>query len=142
LAEGVVAWHGRVGLRWRTARGRSINHPDFSVSAIVPVYNGGEFLAGALRNILEQAIATFEPGAVARAFFKYSQQGWQFAGAGDCRECEYVDPIMLPEKRHAERFPVQPDGAAAAWVVACVKLEKPAQRPQPSPAAADRSRGI
>jgi hypothetical protein len=100
---------------------------------------GGEMLLtvpfGRFRNVgtrqvfdarlLEQAIAAFEPGAVARTFFKYSQQGWQSAGAEDCRECEYVDGIMPPEKRRAEKFPVQPDGAAA-----CVRLEKPVQSPQ------------
>ncbi len=76
-------------------------------------------------DLLEQAIAAFEPKEVIRTFFRYTRQGWQFADIGDCQDCEYVDWIVLPvERRRPAQFPMQPDGATAARAVACIKLGK------------------
>jgi SAM-dependent methyltransferase len=77
-------------------------------------------------DLLEEAIAAFQPAGVTRTFFCYTEQGWQFAAVSECKEKEYVDWIMLPADRRSSQFPKQPDGAAAARAVACVKLEKPA----------------
>ena len=76
-------------------------------------------------NLLEQTIAAFEPGEVTRTFFSYTKDGWQFADVSECKECEYVDWIMLPTEQRSAQFPMQPDGATAARAVACVKLQKP-----------------
>jgi SAM-dependent methyltransferase len=74
--------------------------------------------------LLEQAIAAFGPQEVSRTFFRYSQQGWQYAHIGECKNCQYVDwVVLLPEHRSAQ-FPGQPDGATAARAVACVELKK------------------
>lgn len=75
-------------------------------------------------NLLQQAIAAFGPGEVEETFFVYSKQGWQFADISECKEREYVDWIMLPSNLHPTEFPVQPDGAATARAVACIKLRK------------------
>ena len=75
-------------------------------------------------DLLEQAIAAFEPKEVTQTFFRYTRQSWQFADIGDCQDCEYVDWIALPAEHRPPQFPMQPDGATAARVVACIKLEK------------------
>lgn len=75
--------------------------------------------------LLEQTIAAFEPGEVTRTFFSYTKQGWQIADVSECKECEYVEWIMLPVERRSAQFPMQPDGATAARAVACIELEKP-----------------
>ena len=75
-------------------------------------------------NLLEQAISAFESKDVIRDFFRYTQQGWQYADKGECKDCEYVDWLMLPVERRPTQFPMQPDGATAARAVACIKLKK------------------
>ncbi len=76
------------------------------------------------KDLLEKTIAAFGPGEVSKTFFAYSGEGWQFADVHKCSECDYVDWIMLPSNLRPQEFPVQPDGAAAARAVACVRLEK------------------
>lgn len=75
-------------------------------------------------DLLEQAIAAFEPLEIVRTFFHYSQQGWQLAEIGECEDCEYVEWVVLPPERRPAEFPRQPDGATAARAVACVELKK------------------
>ncbi|NEP88742.1 MAG: class I SAM-dependent methyltransferase [Okeania sp. SIO2C2] len=75
-------------------------------------------------NLLEQAISAFNPSDITRTFFSYTQKGWQFSSVEQCKKCEYVDWIMLPEEKRPNKFPVQLDNAAAARAVACVKLVK------------------
>jgi SAM-dependent methyltransferase len=76
-------------------------------------------------NLLDQAIDAFEPASVTRYFFKYTAEGWQSSALEACRECEYVDWVMVPEEVRSPEFPVQADRAAAARAVACVILDKP-----------------
>jgi SAM-dependent methyltransferase len=76
--------------------------------------------------LLEETIAAFAPAQAGYTFFRYTQQGWQFAEVSECRDCEYVPWIALPLlERQRTPFPLQPDGAAAARAVACIRLEKP-----------------
>ncbi|MEM1167878.1 MAG: methyltransferase domain-containing protein [Cyanobacteria bacterium P01_H01_bin.35] len=75
-------------------------------------------------NLLEQAISAFKPSDITHTFFSYTQKGWQFSSVEQCKKCEYVDWIMLPEEKRPNKFPVQLDNAAAARAVACVKLVK------------------
>ena len=75
-------------------------------------------------DLLEQAIAAFEPKEVVRTFYRYTQQGWRVSDIGECKDCEYVEWNMLPAERRSAQFQRQPDGATAARAVACIVLEK------------------
>ena len=59
-------------------------------------------------------------------FYRYSRDGWQMAQDEECADCEYVAWVsefmrtgLAPEPRQHE-----PDYAAAARAVACVKVMK------------------
>jgi hypothetical protein len=75
--------------------------------------------------LLDAAIDAFGPAGVSARYFRYSADGWQPDHAAACHDCAYVDWVMLPKDQREEQFPVQPDGAAAARAVACVRLEVP-----------------
>jgi SAM-dependent methyltransferase len=74
--------------------------------------------------LLQQVISAFGAKQTGRSLFAYSSSGWQLASIEACRGSEYVDWIMLPKNGRSADFPIQPDGAAAARAVACLKLEK------------------
>jgi len=74
--------------------------------------------------LLARTINSFDPKEIEQTFFSYTGGGWQFACVDECKNCHYVDWIMLPDSDRPTKFPVQPDGAAAARAVACVKLKK------------------
>ncbi len=78
------------------------------------------------RQRLDDALAAF--GAARhceRVLYRYTVQGWQVATAEECADCEYVEWIARPPDERSSHFPVQPDRAAAARAVACVRLDKP-----------------
>ena len=77
------------------------------------------------RALLSQAIEAFGPSAeVWQTFYRYGPHGWEVSVSADCADCEYVPWIaQLPDERPAA-FPVQPDNAAAARAVACVRIVK------------------
>jgi SAM-dependent methyltransferase len=77
------------------------------------------------RELLTRAIEAF--GAVddiSESFYRYSADGWTIADAADCAECEYVAWITKVNGQLPESLPVEPDLAAAARAVACVRLVK------------------
>lgn len=63
---------------------------------------------------------------VVEMFYRYTANGWQLATAADCAECEYVEWIAKAwqHQRSPNPIPVEPDLAAAARAVACVRLVK------------------
>jgi SAM-dependent methyltransferase len=71
--------------------------------------------------LLEKAIEAFGPNTtVERTFYRYRKEGWQIAPVEECQDAEYIDWVMLGKKNGP--FPIQPDGAAAARAVACLRL--------------------
>jgi SAM-dependent methyltransferase len=75
------------------------------------------------RALLERAVAAWDGSyAPEVTFFRYTVGGWGRSEAGDCSECEYVN--LVGRYRAGERFPVpaEPDLAAAARAVACLRL--------------------
>lgn len=74
--------------------------------------------------LLEEVIKVFNPSEVKMTFFSYNKQGWKLSSISECQDAEYVDWIMLPDEKRPRQFPIQPDNAAAARAVACVKLVK------------------
>lgn len=83
--------------------------------------------------MLDRAVAAFAPTAEREAtFFRYSRDGWAVSSAAACAECEYVSWLTRPRARWPRPLPVEPDLAAAARAVACVRLVKgPDARPRP-----------
>lgn len=57
-------------------------------------------------------------------YFRYSDKGWNMASPELCADVEYVDWFMRLPSERPSKFPVQPDGAAAARAVACLRLVK------------------
>jgi hypothetical protein len=79
------------------------------------------------RRHLSRAEDAFGNAAVIEeTFYRYSSDGWQLGNDEECGECEYVAP--LSEFMRTGRWPDprahEPDHAAAARAVACVKLMK------------------
>ena len=71
--------------------------------------------------------AQFEFGKVSKAikiFYRYAARGWNAADAMDCAECEYVEWIVKSRNQWPNPIPMEPDMAAAARAVACLKLIK------------------
>jgi SAM-dependent methyltransferase len=61
-----------------------------------------------------------------QAFYRYTAQGWTAAEQEDCTDCEHVAWVAQAWQKHEwpETIPVEPDLAAAARAVACVRLVK------------------
>jgi SAM-dependent methyltransferase len=59
-------------------------------------------------------------------FFRYSPEGWQLAADEECADCRYV--AWVADVMRTGRWPevprLEPDGAAAARAVACVRMVK------------------
>ena len=77
------------------------------------------------RELLSRAVKAFgKASEVMETFYCYTADGWNVADAADCAECEYVEWITSPCNQWPNPFPVEPDLAAAARCVACVRLIK------------------
>jgi SAM-dependent methyltransferase len=81
------------------------------------------------RALLTRAVDAF--GArrdVRETFYRYTAQGWGLATAAECAGCQYVEAyapwIDRPQAPRPQPLPVEPDRAAAARAVACVRLVK------------------
>jgi len=78
------------------------------------------------RKLLSCAVEAFgESGEVVETFYRYTAEGWRLVEADDCAECEYVDWVSRGPDQWPRPLPVEPDRAAAARAVACVRLLKP-----------------
>ena len=76
------------------------------------------------RKLLNSAIESFGfTSAVDETFFRYTKEGWQVATPEECANCEYVSWLDWTKGIPAP-VPVEPDLAAAARAVACIKLIK------------------
>jgi hypothetical protein len=75
--------------------------------------------------MVDKMISAFEPETAEVDIFRCSAEGWQRSTAEACVGCEYVPWVALPRAVRPEKFTVQPDGAAAARAVACLRLAKP-----------------
>jgi SAM-dependent methyltransferase len=77
------------------------------------------------RTLLSHAVEEF--GAtreVSETFYRYTAEGWNVADADECERCEYVGWITRRPDQWPRPLPVEPDRAAAARAVACVRLLK------------------
>ena len=77
--------------------------------------------------LLSRAVDAFGKfGALTESFYRYTKDGWQVADAAACAECEYVEWIAQAweHKQWPNPLPLEPDRAAAARAVACVRLIK------------------
>ncbi len=76
-------------------------------------------------NLLSRAIKAFgEAREVSKIFYRYKVEGWNVAEAMDCSKSEYVEWINRPRNQWPSPLPVEPDRAAAARAVGCVRLMK------------------
>lgn len=79
------------------------------------------------RKLLDRAIDAFDASEVVESFYRYTSEGWQLATAADCAKCEYVEwiaKVWQQQQQLPTTIPKEPDLAAAARAVACVKLVK------------------
>jgi len=79
------------------------------------------------RALLSRAVETFGCASeVNETFYRHTTNGWQVATAEDCAECEYVEWLakVWQDQQWPKSIPVEPDLAAAARAVACVRLVK------------------
>lgn len=75
--------------------------------------------------LLGGVIDAFAAAGIEEAYFRYSADGWQHSTADACAGCNYVPWVAQPRSARPEVFPAQPDGAAAARAVACLRLVRP-----------------
>ena len=61
---------------------------------------------------------------VCSTFYRYTANGWNIATSRECADCEYVDWGLHPPHDPVLQARKQPDGAAAARAVACVRIVK------------------
>jgi hypothetical protein len=76
------------------------------------------------KRLIENVIAAFAPSNVEETYFRYTAQGWNISDARASSDAEYVPWIMQSPQERPVQFPVQPDNAAAARAVACLKMVK------------------
>ena len=77
------------------------------------------------QKLLARAIEAFgKESLLSVTFYRYTAEGWNVADAADCAECEYVEWIARTRDQWPDPLPVEPDLAAAARAVACVRLIK------------------
>ena len=83
------------------------------------------------RALLDEMIAAFGSAAEKQeAFYRYSEAGWQRASAEACADARYVEWFArsMLEGHAPQPIPIEPDHAAAARAVACIRLVKPLDR--------------
>jgi SAM-dependent methyltransferase len=71
---------------------------------------------------LDCALEAFGPAQIDASYYRYHADGWQVASREQCATCEYVDWITQPRSAWPSPIRVEPDGAAAARAVACVRI--------------------
>lgn len=121
------------------------NHPDDFLKALVELRRilkpGGELLVtipygadGKFRSfqqfnpdLVKKVIAAF--GATddfLLSYYLYTKDGWQIVDEAQCREAQYVHWVAdaWENNRRLDPIPVEPDLAAAARAVACLKFVK------------------
>jgi SAM-dependent methyltransferase len=76
------------------------------------------------KRLIDNVIGAFAPSNVEESYFRYTAQGWSLSDALACADAEYVPWIMQSAKERPMQCPVQPDNAAAARAVACLKMAK------------------
>lgn len=77
------------------------------------------------RKLLCEAVASFGAAtAVVERFYRYSAEGWQLSDAAECADCSFVEWLTMPRDRWPDPPPAEPDLAAAARAVACVRITK------------------
>lgn len=79
------------------------------------------------RILLSRAVEAFGSASeISENFWRYTNEGWQTATTADCAKCEYVEWITKVEQyqQKSNSLPVEPDLAAAARAVACIRLVK------------------
>jgi len=79
------------------------------------------------RKLLTRAIEAFgRTSEVAETFFRYSKEGWNTADDTQCAQSQYVEWVSEAwlQNEWPNPLPVEPDVAAAARAVACVRLVK------------------
>ena len=74
--------------------------------------------------MIERVVEAFHPTDFTIQYFRYTDDGWNFALESECRDAEFVPWVMLPADQRANSFPIQQDGAVAARAVACLSLKK------------------
>ena len=74
--------------------------------------------------LVENVIAAFAPSHVEETYFRYTSQGWCLSDSRECAGAEYVPWVMQSPKDRPTQYPVQPDNAAAARAVACLRMIK------------------
>ena len=75
--------------------------------------------------LLSRAINAFgRTREVSSTFYRYTADGWNIATLQECADCEYVGWGLHPPRDPALLTVKQPDGAAAARAVACVRIVK------------------
>jgi len=79
------------------------------------------------RKLLSKALEAFGKARdLSETFYRYTADGWNIAKATDCAMCEYVEWVAnaWSSNQWPNPLPVEPDLAAAARAVACVRLIK------------------
>lgn len=76
------------------------------------------------KHLVERVIAAFAPSTSEETYFRYTPQGWRLSDARACADAEYVPWIMQSPGERPLQCPVQPDNAAAARAVVCLKMTK------------------
>jgi SAM-dependent methyltransferase len=104
---------------------RRVLKPGGSLLLTVPFGVPREFATARVfdRAQLDQAIQAFRPaGRAQEAFYRYTADGWNTASAEECAASEYVDWAARWNEGSDHVARMEPDRAAAARAVACVRL--------------------
>jgi hypothetical protein len=78
-------------------------------------------------DLLAQALEAFgNASAITKMFYHYGMNGWNLATEEECARCEYVDWVgrAFSGEPWPEPLRCEPDHAAAARAVACVRIVK------------------
>lgn len=76
------------------------------------------------RRRIEKVVAAFAPSHIEETYFRYTAHGWTAADASTCADAEYVPWIAQSPQERPPQCPVQPDNAAAARAVACLRMSR------------------
>lgn len=76
------------------------------------------------QNMINQIIKVFKGKGVLINYYKYSERGWDVSNAEECKNIEYFDIWQTRYKDKNSSKDYDPDFAAAARAIACLKLVK------------------
>jgi len=87
-------------------------------------YQNLQYLQQFNQDMIKQVIETFNGKTTSIDYYRYTKDGWNISNADECMDMEFFDIHQTKYRNKNSNKDYDPDFAAAARAVACIKLTK------------------